>query len=46
MGEQTNVVSPLRLVKWCVQWQPMSDWSKVPPKLRGTRLPLQSGEFA
>ena len=27
--------SPLRLVKWCAQWQPKDNWSKVPPHLRG-----------
>jgi len=46
MGKQTNVVSPLRLVKWCVQWQPMSDWSKVPQKLRGIYvLHKQDGKY-
>jgi hypothetical protein len=30
-----GVVSPLRLIKWCAQWQPMETWSKVPQKLRG-----------
>ncbi len=35
MAKQIGVVSPLRLVKWCAQWQPMNNWSKVPHKLRG-----------
>jgi hypothetical protein len=35
MAKQIAVVSPLRLVKWCAQWQPMNNWPKVPQRLRG-----------
>jgi hypothetical protein len=35
MPKQNDIVSPLRLVKWCAQWQSMDNWSKVPRKLRG-----------
>jgi hypothetical protein len=35
MTKQINIVSPLRLIKWCAQWKPMDNWSAVPPKLRG-----------
>jgi len=34
-SKQNGIVSPLRLVKWCAQWQPMDNWSQVPRKLRG-----------
>jgi hypothetical protein len=28
-------VSPLRLIRWCVQWQDKKDWEHVPIGLRG-----------
>lgn len=31
----TYVVSPLRLIKWCAQWQLKENWEKVPLRLRG-----------
>jgi len=35
MPKPNAPVSPLRLVKWCAQWQPMKNWAKLPRKLRG-----------
>ncbi len=35
MAKPAQVVSPLRLIKWCAQWQPKENWEKVPLNLRG-----------
>src|ERR1700676_4133326 len=35
MTQSTQVVSPLRLVKWCTQWQAKKDLAKVPIGVRG-----------
>jgi hypothetical protein len=35
MKEQTKGVAPLRLIKWCSQWQKKEKWSQVPDGLRG-----------
>ncbi len=35
MPKSARVVSPLRLIKWCSQWQEKKDYVRVPLNLRG-----------
>jgi hypothetical protein len=35
MKSLSHAVSPLRLIKWCSQWNEKKEWEKVPLRLRG-----------
>jgi len=35
MAKSDYVVSSLRLIKWCAQWQPKGEWENIPLNLRG-----------
>jgi hypothetical protein len=35
MGKKSGAASPLRLVKWCAQWQEKDEWPNVPERARG-----------
>jgi hypothetical protein len=40
-------ISPLRLIEWCAQRQPMEKWSKIPKNLRGIYvLHMRNFEFS
>jgi len=43
MKKPSLQISPLRLVKWCTQWQNKENWDKVPLKLRGVYV-LYNGD--
>lgn len=42
MKKSASQANPLRLIKWCAQWQDKGNWEKVPVRLRGIYV-LHSG---